>query len=440
MIPEMNLPKADMDQGRYYQNGYAAMNELNALQVGRWVPCDVTGGGPANLYNDRVKGVADGLTIYSNVNENGLTINSLEELPKIVSDYMFARIFFINEEDQVNGDIMRSYNFENMDDFALEYDEAANAGPDGRIPVARTKKINSFGIKRVMYPELRVLKHITYTIGESILYQFKYNNWRENLGYVDEERNKDYRKEYFNKENLAKWMLDDLHLTMEVKVLESDADYPGFNDYWHDKAIGYAEDAKKADCPLNELDTIMGEFYSKHFREEGVEAFFQGKAYLHNPGEPIKESRNLLPVLHLVVADNDTCNIHSQITVSTQHSGHGKREENDTHEHYRIKRNIVKVYLLHAPYGGKAGTGSNHRACSELLYEYTQRTDNKFRSIERRQIRITDRERQLYENDCKNICHRVIASALEFKHRLKIVLQSHIPSTQDIEHSRRISR
>lgn len=277
MIPEMNLPKSDMDQGRYYQNGYAAMNELNALQSGRWFPQDVTGVGEANYYNDRVKGVADGLTIYSNVNENGLTINSLQELPKIVSDYLFARIFFVNEEDQINSDIIRAYNFENMDDFALEYDEIANPGSDGRIAVARTKKVNSFGIKRVMYPELRVLKHITYTVGESVLYQFKYNNWRENQGFVNEERNKDYRKDYLNGDNLQKWMLDDLHLTYELKVLESDTDYPRFNDYWHDKAIGYAEEAKKASNPLNELDNIMGEFYANHFREEGVEAFFSGK-------------------------------------------------------------------------------------------------------------------------------------------------------------------
>ena len=145
MIPEMHLPKSDMDQGRYYQNGYAAMNELNALQVGRWFPQDVTKGGEAHLYNDRVKGVADGLTIYSNVNENGLTIDSLQELPKIVSDYIFARIFFINEQDQVNSDIIRAYNFENMDDFALEYDETANPDSNGRIAVARTKKVNSFG-------------------------------------------------------------------------------------------------------------------------------------------------------------------------------------------------------------------------------------------------------------------------------------------------------
>lgn len=277
MIPEMDLPKRDMDQGRYYQNGYAALNELNALQAGRWFPQDVTGIGESHRYSDKVKGVADGVTLYSNVNENGITIDSLQELPKIVSDYVFARIFLINEEDQVNSDLIRAYNFENMDDFALEKDETANPGADGQIPAARTKKINSFGIKRVMYPELRVLKHITYTVGESVLYQFKYNNWRENQGFVNEERHRDYRKDYLNSDNLQKWMLDDLHLTYELKVLEPDTEYPRFKDYWHDKAIGYAEEAKKADNPLNDLDDIMGGFFANHFREDGVEAFYTGK-------------------------------------------------------------------------------------------------------------------------------------------------------------------
>lgn len=277
MIPEMNLPKADMDQGRYYQNGYAAINELNALQSGRWYPQDVTGNGPAHYYNDRIKGVANGVTIYSNVNENGLTVNSLTELPKVVSDYVFARIFLINEEDEINSDIIRAYNFENMDDFALEYDETANPDDKGRIPIARTKKVCSFGIKRVMYPELRVLKHITYTVGESVLYQFKYNNWRENQGFVNEERNKDYRAEYLNKDNLTKWMLDEHHLTLEQKILETDTDYPKFNDYWHDKAMLYAEEAKKADCPLNELDNIMSDSFERFFREDGVVTYFYGK-------------------------------------------------------------------------------------------------------------------------------------------------------------------
>lgn len=278
MIPEMNLPKANMDQGRYYQNGYAALNELNALQSGRFTPHDVTGAGrEAKLFTDKVKGVADGLTLYSNVNENGLTVNSLSELPKIVSDYVYARVFLINSNDEVNADVIRAYTFENMDDFALEYDETKNAGADGQIPVARTKKLNTFGIKRVMYPELRVLKHITYTLGESVLYQFKYNHWREELGYVNEEVNKDYRDIYFNDNHLSKWMLDYKHLTLEHKVLPSDKDYPRFNEYWHDKATVYAEDAKNADCPLNELDSIMGDFFEKQFRGNGVSEFYKGK-------------------------------------------------------------------------------------------------------------------------------------------------------------------
>lgn len=280
MIPEMNLPKASIDQGRYYQNGYAAVNELNALQTGRFQPHDITGSGEvANFYNDRVKGVADGITLYSNVNENGQSLNSFEELPKTVSDYVYARIFLINSEDKVNEDIIRAYNFENMDDFALEYDELSN-GLSGKLDVARTKKINSFGIKRVMYPELRILKHITYTIGESVLYQFKYNNWREEQGYVNEEANKDYRECYLNELNLSNWMLDDSHLTLENKILPSDKDWPSFLDYWDDKAHGYANDpvVKKASCPLNELDSLLSDFFVGQFRTMGVETYFKEKS------------------------------------------------------------------------------------------------------------------------------------------------------------------
>lgn len=283
MIPEMNLPKDGMDQGRYYPNGYAALNELNALQAGRYIPHDITGAGaPADVWSARVHGVANGITIYSNVNENGLRLNSLEDLPRVVSDYIFARVFLINSQNKSCEDIIRGYNFENMNNFEVEYDElGGNVGEYEEQAIARTKKINSFGIKRVMYPELRVLKHITYTIGESILLQFKYNNWREDMGFVDEEANKDYREKYLNAKNLQKWMLDDSHLTLDVKILPNDKEYPSIDDYWHDKAVGYASDqeVKKADCPLNALDNLLGdEFFAKQFRGVGVETFYAGKA------------------------------------------------------------------------------------------------------------------------------------------------------------------
>ena len=77
---------------------------------------------------------------------------------------------------------------------------------------------------------------------------------------------------------MVKWKLDNAHLTLEKKVLKTDSDYPTFKDYWHDKAIGYFEEAKKNKNPLNELDSIMGEFYDKHFRDEGVESYYMGKS------------------------------------------------------------------------------------------------------------------------------------------------------------------
>ncbi|MDE6688510.1 MAG: tubulin-like doman-containing protein, partial [Prevotella sp.] len=282
MVPEMNLPKANMDQGRYYQNGYAAINELNALQAGRYVPHDVTGAGAqADVWSAKVHGVADGITLYSNVNDNGQSINSLEELPKVVSDYVFARVFLINAQNKVCEDIIRGYNFENMNNFEVEYDELGDVSDGNAEPlIARTKKVNSFGIKRVMYPELRVLKHITYTVGESILLQFKYNNWREDMGFVNEEANKDYRELYLNDKNLQKWMLDDDHLTLDTKILPNDKDHPSIDTYWHDKALGYANDesVKKASCPLNELDSLLGEeFYAKQFRGVGVETYYRDK-------------------------------------------------------------------------------------------------------------------------------------------------------------------
>lgn len=283
MMPEQDLPKPDMDKGgRYYPNGYAALSELNALQAGRLQLHDVTGEGKlmTDLFSTRIKGVANGITIYSNANENGRIVGSFDELPKIVSDYVYARIFLINSENEGCRDIIRAYNFENMDDFALECDEHVNPETHKatEIPFARTKKINSFGVKRVIYPEMRVLKHITYTVGKAILDQFKYNNWRESLGYVEEEGNKDYRGLYLNAEHLTSWLLDVPHLTLESKVLPSDDDHLKFFDDWQSLVGDFAESCMEAEDPMHDLQTQMDFIFTNSFRSVGVTEYFKGKA------------------------------------------------------------------------------------------------------------------------------------------------------------------
>ena len=43
MVPELDIP-AGCQAGRYHQNGYAALKELSALNIGRFVPSDVIRG------------------------------------------------------------------------------------------------------------------------------------------------------------------------------------------------------------------------------------------------------------------------------------------------------------------------------------------------------------------------------------------------------------
>lgn len=283
MIPEQDLPKADMDKGRYYENGYAALNELNALQCGRYNPCDVlASGSPLNVFSERIKGVANGIALYSNVNSNGRIVDSFVELPKIVSDYVYSRIFLINQEASECHDIIRAFNFENMDGAEFEYDECVIANEtmaSQELPIARTKKLYSFGLKRVIYPEMRVLKHMTYTIGQNVLYQFRYNNWRPNIGFIDEEVNIDYRAEYLKNDVLNRWMLDESHLTLEEEILtaKDGNKHESFSREWQSRVNDFADFCSESECPLTEISRQMDGMFEESFRNEGVRNYYSNK-------------------------------------------------------------------------------------------------------------------------------------------------------------------
>lgn len=279
MIPEKDLPKSDMDQGRYYQNGYAALNELNALQTGRWTPQDVTSEDdqPISYFDSGIKGVATGVYVYSNENANDMVVHSFDELPKIVSDFVFSRIFMVKEGEARFEDLVRAFNLENKDPFALEWDEQESSL---RKSPVRTKKVSSFCVKRIMYPQNRIQNHITYTIGESILNQIKYNNWKENKGYQAEDRRKDFKTDYFaNDELLSTWKIDMAHLTLDQKILDPDPDFPTIADYWDSEVINCAPTANKQKHPLEALKGMLNESYTGEngqiaFRGLGVEPYY----------------------------------------------------------------------------------------------------------------------------------------------------------------------
>ena len=274
MIPELDIPSG-CEAGRYHQNGYAALKELNALQSLKFTPFDVSCQTDRVEFDNKIydiKSVANGLMLYSNVNENGQVIDSMKELPVLLSNLVYLKVFLPNDND-ATGDFMRAYSFENISDHRVENDEKAK-GVD--TIAVRTKACGSFGLKRIIYPERRITEHITYTVGQHLLLQFKYNNWVDGLGYQNSSANVDYAQQYMGKKNLQDWRLSDDHLMLNLKVLEDDKFKP-INEYWGEVVTGNAEDAKKSNTPLNELEDICNDYFNNRFRKSGVDKFYENK-------------------------------------------------------------------------------------------------------------------------------------------------------------------
>jgi hypothetical protein len=84
LLPE-TYPNPSWDTGNYHANGFAALLELNALSVGRFAPDDLLG-----LKGKlRVSDPFNGCYLFTNENENGLTVDVDKQIPVIVADQVF---------------------------------------------------------------------------------------------------------------------------------------------------------------------------------------------------------------------------------------------------------------------------------------------------------------------------------------------------------------
>lgn len=276
MVPELAIPEG-CQAGRYHQNGYAALCELSALNICEFLPCDVrTGAEHVKLNHQPLKQF--GLLVYSNVNENGTVVESFTELPKLLADTVYFAMFL-----QVKGSITEPFIHglacENFNDHCVEYNTTSKGNDKER---ARTKAVSSFGIKRIVYPEQRVVEHISYTLSESVFNQMQYNNWKEDLGFTLEPQRKDYEALYIkNEKNMRDWKLDDSFLLLNERILETDKKFAPIQDFWKEQADFYSyDDAKNASSvPINYLEQIMLEKYQKDFRfKQGVEEYYDNKS------------------------------------------------------------------------------------------------------------------------------------------------------------------
>ena len=278
MIPEIT-PPAGSDEGRYHANGYAALKELNALLCGAWKPFDLTGmSATGRLEFDGINRVADGLMVYTNENEKGVTLDSLYELPQVVADFAYSRIF-IEFNDNTTGDFIRSASFENITEPNEMYEKAKN----GAIIPYRTKTVGAFGIKRVVVPEEEIKEYFTYSLGRQSLLQMRYNNWNDDLGFRDAPANIDWADYVKGQDKklgnpLENWRFSDKHLMLDIPILPTDEGKWGtFQTYWGKVVPKWLEDAQSTSQPIAKLNELCAKGLQTGFRGVGVSDFFSGK-------------------------------------------------------------------------------------------------------------------------------------------------------------------
>ncbi|MDR0810666.1 MAG: hypothetical protein LBN23_00075 [Paludibacter sp.] len=267
MTPEI-LPPSGCDAGRYHANGYAALAELNALAIGKYLPHDVT------AQTERINNNgANGIFLYTNVNEHGKVIESLEQLPVIVSDLIYSYIFL--EQNKNTEDFKRAYTFENIDDYKRENNEKVKKD---EIDIVRSKAFGSFGVKRVILPEEEIVEYFTYNFGRQALLQIRYNNWSDNVGFRDKPANVNFNAFVEDAEQLERWRMTDRHLMLDKPILTSDQKkWNGIADYWNAVVPAWTTQSATAKLPLNELEKYCTEGYDKFFRRVGVKNFYDGQ-------------------------------------------------------------------------------------------------------------------------------------------------------------------
>lgn len=276
MVPEKEIP-AGCQAGRYHQNGYAALMELSALNVCKFLPSNVITGEEHVGFNE-TPNKQFGLMLYSNVNENGIVVDSFTELPELLADTVYFRLF-LKEKSGINDNFLRAWSAENYNDFLVEYNFKSKSGDKER---ARTKAVSSFGIKRVIYPEARIIEHISYTVSEYLVRQMQFNNFSDDTGYRNEAAHIDYSERTTKDEGrMREWKLDDSHLKLNEKILETEKNVKAIESFWQDTAFfNTYEDAKQGDsknpCAFNY--TFCNDAYENKFRlKMGVESYYKEK-------------------------------------------------------------------------------------------------------------------------------------------------------------------
>ncbi len=275
-IPERTLANVRHDAGFYQANGYAALQELNALSTGYYHPVSIKG--EQDLFSNEVQRLLgsqepfEAAYVYSNENEAGRTLDISTALPASVADFLFQTI--VASEMVTNGQMGHLVGCEN-DGAGPEADQSGN--------LTRSRKFLTFGITKVEYPETEIQEYVTYNYAIQAARQLSFNFWQEGLGYGEcslDEVGIGFVDEIKKKENRNDLMLSNNHLTLATPIVPNDTNrrWKGLDITWTNRTQADADDIQRTvekKSWFGELTVRCKRYYDEEFRNHGVRRFYQ---------------------------------------------------------------------------------------------------------------------------------------------------------------------
>lgn len=234
-IPENNAGHAD-HHGFYYANGYAALQELNALSLRQYKPTDITGtidhttGQVRRLVKDGPEPFKMAY-LFSEMNEENKVLDKDKKLPSAVADFMYQRIIFQGRMNALEG---------------LE-NEGAHPELDADGEPVHARNFISFGIKRIIYPESEIRGYVNYKNEASTIIAILHNLWNQGSGYLpqsDEDAGFGFGLEARQPGTWERFWLDYLSVTLQQALPNYPAsdDWSSFSTFWNEVCNVEAEE------------------------------------------------------------------------------------------------------------------------------------------------------------------------------------------------------
>lgn len=291
LLPD-KYPKSNWDTGNYHANGYAALQELNALSVGTLHPHDITGNKRTRL---EMQNPFNGCYLLSNINERGVTVDVESGIPDIVANFLYQKTVAVTD---IRWETLRkAENAENGDGLP-------ETAPNTKIG-ERSKRFLTFGIKRLAIPEEEIREYLTYQFARQATLQLQYNNWSDLSSFDSGPKNQSFKEFVSQHDTQQKWLISDDHLRLSNGILRDEINNPRWkpiNNSWQEVIPNFMSLVRENDDKhswLDELAKLSEKRYAQDYREVGVEKF-----YLTKQGDRKDHLREIRSVIEKDLIEN----------------------------------------------------------------------------------------------------------------------------------------